>query len=262
MKLLLVPIACSVAETVTHPIDIIKTRLQLQSGQSIFEIIRQIYNIHGIKGFYRSLQPAIARHWIYSTGRVTLYEQLKTEEEGLVIKIRNGFIAGGLSQWIASPMDLIKIRMQGGQTTSMIEIIKTIVQKEGYVGLYRGWQPNVARAGLVNIGELVAYDYGKKFLLKREFKDNIGTHFMCSVFSGLCSTIVSTPADVVKSNFMNQPERYHHSVMNCIAKIYQEKGLFYFWRGSFLNWVRLGPWQMIFWMTYENLALWTRQKTF
>jgi hypothetical protein len=73
---------------------------------------------------------------------------------------------------------------------------------------------------------------------------------------------MSTPADVVKSNYMNSPQSYQNNLMNCILSIYKEKGLFYFWRGSLLNWIRLGPWQMIFWMTYENLAIVTKQKTF
>jgi solute carrier family 25 uncoupling protein 27 len=262
MKILLVSIACSLAETVTHPIDSIKTRLQLQSNLGIRGVIQQFYQQNGIQGFYKSIKPAIARHWIYTTGRVTIYEKLKQEEESLWLKVRNGFIAGGVSQFIASPADLIKIRIQGNPQLGVLQIFKSVYTKEGIAGLYKGWQPNVARAGLVNIGELVAYDLSKKYMIQNGFQDHIGTHFACSLYSGLCATILSTPADVVKSNYMNSPQSYQNSLARCILSIYKEKGIFYFWRGSLLNWIRLGPWQMIFWMTYENMALASKQKTF
>jgi solute carrier family 25 uncoupling protein 27 len=258
MKIFLVSIACSVAEIVTHPIDTIKTKLQLDSKKRITKIVQET----GIPGFYKSLKPALARHWIYSTGRVTIYEQLKQEDESLWIKIRNGFLAGGLSQLVASPMDLVKIRLQGNPSMKMSLILKDTYHQHGIPGLYKGWQPNVGRAALVNIGELVSYDYGKKYLLKQGFQDNVYTHFLSSVYSGFCSTLLSTPADVVKSNYMNHPEKYKNSIIRCISEIYQHNGLFYFWRGSLLNWIRLGPWQMIFWTTYENLALFSKQKTF
>jgi dissimilatory sulfite reductase (desulfoviridin) alpha/beta subunit len=64
MKIFLVSIACSVAEIVTHPIDTIKTKLQLDSKKRITKIVQKT----GIPEFYKSLKPALARHWIYSTG--------------------------------------------------------------------------------------------------------------------------------------------------------------------------------------------------
>jgi solute carrier family 25 uncoupling protein 27 len=262
MKIFLVSISCSIAEIVTHPIDTIKTKLQLSSNKQLLEVIQQSYKENGWKGFYKSIYPALGRHWIYSTGRVTIYEQLKQENENILIKIRNGCIAGGFSQLVASPMDLIKIRLQGNPSLKMYNIIRETYSKDRLSGFYKGWQPNVARAALVNIGELVAYDYSKKFLLGNGFKDNVYTHFLSSIYSGFCSTVLSTPADVVKSNYMNNPQKYKNSLVKCISSIYQENGIFYFWRGSLLNWIRLGPWQMIFWTSYENLAIMTKNKTF
>jgi len=262
MKLLLLSIACSTAEVVTHPIDTVKTRLQIGSQTTVPNIVSHIFKEHGIQGFYKSLQPALFRHWIYSTGRVTIYERLKKDDDVLHQKIRNGCIAGGVSQFVASPMDLVKIRLQGNPSLNLFRVLQDIYQQEGMMGFYKGWQPNVGRAALVNIGELVAYDSSKKYCLQHGMKDQMSTHFLCSVYSGLCSTLLSTPADVIKSNFMNHHEKYNHSLIKCIYTLYQQHGLFYFWRGSLLNWVRLGPWQMVFWVTYENLAILTGNKTF
>jgi len=173
MKLLLLSIACSTAEVITHPIDTVKTRLQIGSQTTVPHIVSHIFKEHGIRGFYKSLQPALFRHWIYSTGRVTIYEQLKKEEDFLHQKIRNGCIAGGVSQFVASPMDLIKIRLQGNPSLHVLHVIQDIYQREGITGFYKGWQPNVGRAALVNIGELVAYDSSKKYFLQHGMKDQM-----------------------------------------------------------------------------------------
>lgn len=117
------------------------------------------------------------------------------------MKIRNGFLAGGLSQLVASPMDLVKIRLQGNPSMKMSLILKDTYHQQGLSGLYKGWQPNVGRAALVNIGELVSYDYGKKY-----------PFFILRLF---CSTLLCTPADVVKSNYMNHPEKYKNSIIRC-----------------------------------------------
>ena len=262
MKLLLLSIACSTAEVITHPIDTVKTRLQIGSHTTVPNIVSQIMRENGIAGFYKSLKPALFRHLLYSTGRVTIYERLKKDDDSLFHKIRNGCIAGGVSQFVASPMDLLKIRLQGNPSLNIVHFIKDLYQKEGWVGFYKGWQPNVARAALVNIGELVAYDSSKRYCLQHGMKDQMSTHFLCSIYSGLCSTLLSTPADVIKTNFMNHHQQYNHSLIKCVVRIYQQHGMFYFWRGSLLNWIRLGPWQLVFWVTYENLAILTRHKTF
>jgi len=124
-------------------------------------------------------------------------------------------------------------------------------------------QPNVLRACLVNVGELTTYDYAKSLLISTVgLPDTTFTHFLSSSMSGFVATGISTPADVVKSNYMSNPKLYNNSLPYCISTILKERGVFFFWKGFTLNWIRLGPWQMIFWMTYEKMSVLTNQKTF
>jgi solute carrier family 25 uncoupling protein 27 len=94
-------VSAAVAESVTYPIDAIKTQLQLQHGvlqrspplfhsntsrmppggatqhsskpRSAVQLARQL----GLSGLYAGLTPAVVRHVFYTGTRITLYEQLR-----------------------------------------------------------------------------------------------------------------------------------------------------------------------------------------
>jgi solute carrier family 25 protein 14/30 len=58
---------------------------------------------------------------------------------------------------------------------------------------------------------------------------------------------------------MNQPSDsngrglYYSSSFDCARKLVAAEGLRGFYRGFFPNWVRLGPWNIIMFLTYEQL---------
>ena len=59
----------------------------------------------------------MARHVVYSGVRMTLYDILRTnykskEDMMLVDRAMLGMVSGGLGQLVASPADLVKVRMQ------------------------------------------------------------------------------------------------------------------------------------------------------
>jgi solute carrier family 25 uncoupling protein 27 len=69
------------------------------------------------------------------------------------------------------------------------------------------------------------------------------------------SAVMSTPADVVKSRLMNQdPCRpTYRGMAHCFTATLRAEG----WRGLYAGflptWARLGPWQLVFWTSYEGL---------
>ena len=76
--------------------------------------------------------------------------------------------------------------------------------------------------------------------------------------SSLSATVLSCPVDVVKTRIMNQPVskegniRYENSY-DCLVKTIRIEGLRALWKGFFPTWARLGPWQFVFWVSYEKL---------
>ena len=225
--------AASVAETVTYPLDLTKTRLQLQgeiaSGdpsvkyKGMFRTALGIAKEEGLFMLWRGMLPALYRHAIYTGIRMSAYEEIRNDlqrhnKDGFPLwkKVVAGMTAGGVGQLAASPTDLIKtqIQMEGKRRLQgkpprvhgMTDAFKKIVAQGGIAGLWRGCWPNVQRAALVNLGDLSTYDTIKQMLLRNtNLKDNSITHCLSSACAGLVGAIMGTPADVVKARIMNQP---------------------------------------------------------
>jgi solute carrier family 25 uncoupling protein 27 len=256
-RFVLIPAAATIAETCTHPIDFVKTQVQILK-KSMVSCAKDTYKAGGIWGFYPSLGPAVGRHWIYTTLRVSMYESLV--QDSFLAKIQAAFFAGATAQFVANPFDFLKIQIISDPTQKISIIVRRTFASYGIFGFFKGWQPNVARAVLVNSSDLVSYDVGKNFLIKTlGFEDSSFVHFLAGSLSGIMSTLVGTPADFVKSNFISQHKKYNDSLIQCITALVRERGFFVLWRGSFLSWMRLGPWQTVFWVSYEKLKILTKR---
>ncbi|KAJ1560350.1 hypothetical protein HK096_009095, partial [Nowakowskiella sp. JEL0078] len=286
VKFVLSASSASISELVTFPIDTTKTRLQIQqissnaSSPSILRTARAIANEGGISSFYKGSVAAAIRHVPYTGTRVLLYEYLRTNKlvNGNLSTVSTsmiaGFISGAAGQFVANPADLIKVRMQidGQKKTkryrSSIHALQTILKKEGVRGLWRGCGPSVTRAALVNLGELATYDQAKQFFIEfrqnghvaknkseREHGDDLLTHILSSTCSGFVSALISTPADVLKTRLMNQDlgAILYTGMCDCLVKSVKKDGVLSLWRGFLPIWARLAPWQLVFWVSYENL---------
>lgn len=184
--------------------------------------------------------------------------------------IHNGtFVFPLVVQLVASPADLVKVRMQADgrmvnqglrpRYSGPFDALNKIMCAEGLKGLWKGVFPNVQRAFLVNMGELACYDHAKRFVIQNQIaRDNIFAHTLASIMSGLSATALSCPADVVKTRMMNQAagkegKTMYTSSYDCLVKTVRNEGLRALWKGFFPTWARLGPWQFVFWVSYEKL---------
>ncbi|KAL6192790.1 PREDICTED: mitochondrial uncoupling protein 3-like [Fragaria vesca subsp. vesca] len=282
-KILVTSITAMAAETTTFPIDLTKTRLQLHGesrshGSSqptnAFRVASEIVRRQGPLGLYKGLSPAILRHMFYTPIRIVGYEHLrnslKTDGGSLSLQARaiSGGLSGVIAQLVASPADLVKVRMQAdGRFVSQgfqprysgcFDALSKIAREEGVGGLWKGVFPSVQRAFLVNMGELACYDQAKRFVISNQIsEDNIYAHTLASIMSGLSATALSCPADVVKTRMMNQSEIKEGKIMynssyDCLVKTVKVEGLRALWKGFFPTWARLGPWQFVFWVSYEK----------
>ena len=132
-KLLLSAVAASTAETATFPLDLLKTRLQLEgqhlaAGQArpgLATVAVAVVRTEGVAALYTGLAPAVLRHVPYTGIRVLAFEQLRglaqrhlllpgapDAQLPLPVRLALGLAAGGTAQLVAVPADLIKTRMQ------------------------------------------------------------------------------------------------------------------------------------------------------
>ncbi|VDI59288.1 kidney mitochondrial carrier protein 1-like [Mytilus galloprovincialis] len=284
-------VASIVAECGTFPIDTTKTRLQIQGqiiDRSLTELkyrgmshaFLRIFKEEGLQSLYSGIAPALLRQASYGTIKIGVYHTLKRTlvpdpaDETLSVNVLCGVIAGILSSAAANPTDLLKVRMQAkgreGSGEDMFHAFINIYKQEGLRGLWRGVVPTAQRAATVAGVELPAYDLCKKVIVQSGYLgDTKPTHFLSSFLAGLAGAIASTPIDVIKTRMMNQKVIRPQLVMNggsaavgktiytssvdCLVQTVKTEGVMALYKGFVPTWVRLGPWNIIFFMTYEQL---------
>ncbi|XP_046462018.1 mitochondrial uncoupling protein 4-like [Daphnia pulex] len=288
-KYILSVISATIAEGATYPLDLIKTRLQIQgeiasskgdagSYRGMLKTAVGIVKEEGLIRLWQGITPAIYRHAIYTGVRFGAYEKMrenvfKKNPDGsysLWKAAIGGMSAGALGQFMASPTDLVKVQIQmegkrrlegkPPRVKNAFHAFQQIMKQGGIRGLWKGWVPNVQRAALVNLGDLTTYDTAKRYILRNsQLKDTSLVHIMSSMCAGLVGAIMATPADVIKTRVMNQPtdERgrglYYKSSIDCFLKTAQQEGFLAMYKGFFPAWIRMGPWSLCFWLSYEKI---------
>lgn len=277
---------------VTYPLDLTKTRLQIQGElantkdakmvkapyRGLFRTALGIVKEEGFLKLWQGAYAALYRHLVYSGTRIVTYKSLKekffnnpSEPYFPVWKSAVcGVTAGAFAQYIASPTDLLKVQLQmegkrkimglPPRVNGLYDAFRKTVDTAGYRGLWKGSIPNVQRAALVNLGDLTTYDSAKRFILRNTtLEDNHFVHCLASCFAGLVAAGMGTPADVVKTRVMNQPmdEKgkglLYKSSIDCFKKTVQNEGLGALYKGFLPIWMRMAPWSLTFWLSYEEV---------
>jgi len=178
--------------------------------------------------------------------------------------------AGAAGQFIANPTDVVKVQMQmdGKRVaqgkkplfSSTAHAIKTIYGQRGFKGMWRGWVPSCQRAGLVQLGDLTTYDYAKQKLKNQAgVEEGPLLHAMSSGVAGLVAAGMGTPADVIKTRVMNQPVDaagkglLYSGSMDCLKKTIAEDGMSSLYKGFVPSWLRMAPWSLVFFLSFEQL---------
>uniref|UniRef100_A0AAV2JV25 Solute carrier family 25 member 36 n=2 Tax=Knipowitschia caucasica TaxID=637954 RepID=A0AAV2JV25_KNICA len=159
------------AITATNPIWLIKTRMQLDARNrgerrlNALECVRRVYQMDGLRGFYRGMSASYAGisetviHFvIYETIKRKLQEhkaQTSMDEEEETVKDASDFVgmmlAAATSKTcatsIAYPHEVIRTRLreEGTKYRSFFQTLLTVPKEEGYRALYRGLTTHLVR---------------------------------------------------------------------------------------------------------------------
>ncbi|XP_036417454.1 calcium-binding mitochondrial carrier protein SCaMC-1-like [Colossoma macropomum] len=176
-------LAGATAQTAIYPLEVMKTRLTLRStGQysGMLDCARSILQREGIKAFYKGYVPNILGIIPYAGIDLAVYESLKnawlsnyatdTANPGVLVLLGCGTVSSTCGQLASYPLALVRTRMQAqaslnnSEQLSMRSLVKSIVAKEGFFGLYRGILPNFMKVIPAVSISYVVYEYTKSFL--------------------------------------------------------------------------------------------------
>lgn len=172
-------LAGATAQTAIYPMEVLKTRLTLRkTGQysSMSDCAKKILKNEGVKAFYKGYIPNLLGIIPYAGIDLAVYESLKntwlsyhkdTTNPGVLVLLGCGTISSTCGQLASYPLALVRTRMQAqasldaSDQPSMNALMKKIVAKDGFFGLYRGILPNFMKVIPAVSISYVVYEYMK-----------------------------------------------------------------------------------------------------
>ena len=232
--------------------------------------MRTVAAEEGVGALWKGVTPGIRRQVLFGGLRIGMYEPVKKFYVGedhvgdvpLHMKLAAGLTTGGLGIMVASPTDLVKVRMQAEgklpagtpkKYPSAMSAYGIIVKQEGVAALWTGLTPNIMRNSIINAAELVSYDQFKETFLGIGMKDDVFTHIGSALGAGFVACLVGSPVDVVKSRVMGESAGKYKGFVDCCVKTLAHEGPMAFYGGFLPNFARLGGWNVCMFLTLEQV---------
>ncbi|GBG33406.1 Mitochondrial dicarboxylate carrier [Hondaea fermentalgiana] len=266
----------------SHPLDLIKVRLQLQgegaaSAPKLGPVAmgQSILRNDGVRGLFGGLTASLARQAVYSSVRFGVYDSCKEalgeipgeRELSLLEKIGAGLVAGAVGAVVANPCDVTLVRMQADGKLpvearrgyrNVFHGMMSIGQSEGVSALWSGCAPTVARAMIVTASQFAAYDQIKMILVQMGAPDVPATHLSAGFMAGFVASCTSTPADTIKTRMMNSFPGQYSGPIDCVVKTVRQEGPMALYKGFVPTFVRQAPYLVVMFITLEQIKLFYR----
>lgn len=265
-------LSVAVATGVTHPLDVLKVRLQMQLvGQKgpligMGKLFVQVLKNEGPRSMYLGLTPSLTRSVVYGGLRLGLYEPTKYVcdwafgSTNIFVKLASGAFAGGFATALTNPVEVLKVRLQMNPNLGRGPIgeLRRIVSEEGVRALWKGVGPAMARAASMTASQLATYDESKQILIKwTPLEEGFHLHLISSMVAGTVSTIITAPMDMIKTRLMLQRESKeagnYKNGFHCAYQVLRTEGPRGLYKGGLAIYARLGPQTTITFILVEKL---------
>lgn len=257
---------------IMYPLDVVKTRFQLQSGQSgqhyssVFDCFKRIIKEEGFGRLYRGIIPPImmeapkrAIKFAANEQYGSLYKNLNLS--GPLVPVLTGISAGCTEAFIVVPFDLVKIRLQdkasAGKYLNTIDCVRKVVKHEGILAFYKGLESTLWRHGVwsgIYFGCIANIKTSSSMnFLKENYKLNdLQVNFIAGLMGGTLGTLGNTPFDVLKTRIQNNVVTGF--ALPGIVQIARQEGIRSLWKGFVPKVMRLGPGGGIMLVMYDYIC--------
>lgn len=266
------------AVSVCSPLEVLKMNAQVTattSKTSVHRMFKDIYQTHGIKGYYKGLGVSLLAQPGFWAFYFPVYNFIKpkfTKEDGsfeLYHKIGCVTAATTVASVIVNPLFVFKTRIQTSvlkknidgslqyPKPSYTEMARNIFLKEGIRGFYKGTFVAQLKNSQMMI-QMPLHDYIKNHPSNPLDKSNIIIFDRAFVSGTISKTITSCllfyPMDVVRTNLRDQVE--YKSILQITKEIYKRPGGFLnFYRGVGTYWLSAVPAFGLTMFVYESISV-------
>ncbi|EWG53944.1 hypothetical protein FVEG_17205 [Fusarium verticillioides 7600] len=249
--------ASALAACVTHPLDLVKVRLQTRTvhmAPSFASAVKIIISNEGVSGLYSGLTASVVRQLTYSGIRFGIYEELKSKagpsssSQFLLASAWCSGFAGGIAGNFA---DVLNVRMQhdgslpAHQRHNYRHVgdgMVRLVREEGIGAYMKGWLPNCTRAATQTAGQLASYDIIKKSILEYQKSEETPAVQATSAFlAAVIAVTVTNPLDVLKTRAMSSTSTAGTGMVATAREAFRVEGPAWIFRGWVPSFLRVGP---------------------
>lgn len=254
-----------------QPLDLVKTRLQnptpkcfgTTQGQpcGMMTIMNHILQKEHVSGLWKGMTPSITRCvpgvGLYFSSLHWLKTNLSSGDPGPFEAIALGMVARTMSGVCLIPITVIKTRFESGvyQYGGVTEALRVIYQTEGVRGLCCGLVPTLFRDAPFSGLYFMFYTQTKRVLPQEWFNSGLTAplNFSCGLVAGLFASIVTQPADVIKTKMQLYPHKFNgiHTVVTYIHEKYGMQGYF---KGLVPRMLRRTLMAAMAWTVYEQIT--------
>ncbi|CAD7093734.1 unnamed protein product [Hermetia illucens] len=281
----------SVGATIfTNPLDVIKTRIQLQGEltargtyvkpyRGTLQAFLTVAEKDGVLALQKGLVPAICFQFILNFFRLGTFSTAGergwcTDQQGRPSFLRGmfwGAAGGALGSYISSPFSLVKTRMQAQAVESiavghqhnhagMMNAFRDIYSTDGVKGLWRGAVAVIPKAILASGIQLATFTTTKDFLKHNNLVTNpTFNSFIGGFVAGTAMSLALTPPEVILTRLYNQGINekgqglYYRGMIDCLWKIWSVEGIHGLYKGFWPSYIRVGPHSTLVLVFYDKI---------
>jgi len=265
----------------TNPLEVVKTRLQLQGelqarGQytvhyrNVLHAFYAIAEADGLPALQRGLFPALLYQVFLNGPRLGAYQILenagftRNKKDGGIRFYRSvfaGAVSGAFGAFVASPFYLAKTRLQARaaaavavgfqhKQVNLAGALKDVYRKGGFLGLWAGVNAAVPRVMVGSAAQLTTFSAAKQRIDATgyfPYPNHILCVFLASCLSGVAVVAFMTPFDVISTRLYNQPSTggsdklYYKGFWDCAMKMSRTEGMLAFYKGWTASLLRSAP---------------------
>lgn len=283
--------AACCAGIVTHPIDLVKVRMQLQGStdgvvvqqqnlavqkarMNIFSTGLHVVKTEGPTAIYRGLSANLMRQCTYIGTKFGFYNAIKMQLSdaggnlSFAGKCFCGLSAGAIGAVVGNPADFCMVRMQADgrlpeaqrrNYKNVFDAMRRVVAEEGVLTLWRGCLPTVQRGMLITASQLAVYDEAKQQIRRIfQMRDGLPLHFTSSMIAAAVASVVSNPIDVAKTRLQNMKpnaagEFPYKGLIDVLLKTTRREGPLAIYKGLTPTFFRQAPLNVTIFISLEKL---------
>ncbi|KAI8998036.1 mitochondrial carrier domain-containing protein [Gaertneriomyces semiglobifer] len=283
------------ANTAIFPLDVIKTRLQVQTKElkslnpqrhydNALDAFLKIVRTEGINGLYAGLGAGLlgtvassfSYFYFYGWIRGIYLKRAKGGHIHTAMELFLGAVAGAMSQVCTLPVAVIATRQQTSSREdqrSFLNTMRAIVRDEGLAGLWRGLQASL----VLCVNPAITYGMFERLkTLALERSGNVngvltaGQTFVIGALSKALATIVTYPYIMAKVRMQWKPPKNveglsqkeveaitYKSSIDILQKVMKKEGLKGWYKGLQPQIVKAVLCQAVLFVCKDQFAAWT-----